>query len=217
MIRKRVFVFFLSCLFLSCILFGNNHELIKQLCEKGKEMDQKLRNYVKIINSSIYTYDRKGELLKTEKKHYEIIWNGKKWVDKNNEKDKTKSKDLEPFESGYQIFFNYSIQEKNDEYVIVVTLKEKFKKAHAEIGTYIVSKKTGYFKEEDTFFNRVPYSMFIKKFEMKTIYGEVEDGIIAPVRMENLVESKVFFGVGRKVTIITEYSYKKRKDKYEKL
>ncbi len=208
--RKKI-VFFIVMIVLAISMFSGNLDIINQLCEKAKETEKKLQNYVKIINSDIYTYDTKGKLLTHEKKHYEIVWDGEKWVEKGIIKDdKNQEKSFNPFNYKDISYFNYSIKDKGDEYIIVVTLKDKFKDIKAEIGTYIVSKKTGYFKEENTTLSKMP-SQFIETFKIRTSYGEIEKGLIVPVNMKNIINSKVMFGVGRKVVIITRYSYKKRK------
>ena len=208
--KRKNIIFIIVIFFLSINLFSGNLDFIKELCKKGKETDEKLHNYVKIIKSDVFTYDRKGKLLTHEKKHYEIIWDGKEWVKKGKDEEEGTKRSFHPFDLKDIIYFNYSIKDKGDEYVIVVTLKDKYKKAHAEIGTYTVSKKTGYFKEENTTLSIMP-SRFIETFKIKTKYGKIDKGPVVPIEMKNIINSKVVFGVGRKVIIITEYSYKKRR------
>ncbi len=213
--KKFILLLIILSVFLTFNSMGNEKALIKELCRKKNLMYEKLKNYEKIVNTEIFTYDQSGKLLTKEKKHIEMIWDRKGWVEKGNPQKKETDKNLYPFDDGCQQFFDYTVKDNGEDYIITVKLKDKFKKAHAETGEYIISKKTGYFKEENTILNRMP-SPFIKTFKMKTVYGEIEKGIIAPVEMKNIVISKVIFGVGRKVVIMTRYSYKRIKNKQKK-
>ncbi len=212
--KKKLFVIITIIIFLSLCLLSGNYKIIKQLCKNIEETDNKLHDYIKILNSEIFTYDLKGQLLKHEKKHFEIYWNGNEWIENNRNND-TEEKCLHPFNIKDIHCFEYSIKSKGEDMLINVILKEKFKSENAEIGEYVISKKTKHIKKENLTLNKMP-SKFIKSFKIVTKYKKFKNGLNLPYEMKNIICSKEIYGIGRKVIIITKYSYRKKPKKITK-
>lgn len=201
--NKKILSFFIFfCAFVS-LLYSYNNTPVIEICEKQEEMERMLEKYDVTADVSTWTYDQKGKLLKQE--HKKII-NGKEETKKGN-----KNKIIEPFKKRYQMYFNYDIKDRGNFWIIKVSLKEKFRKIRAEIGTYVVSKKTHYFVETKTILTRPPYSIFLRSFSMDTKYERIDDELIAPSVLKIVVVSKVIFGIMRKVIIVTKFSYKRKK------
>ncbi len=194
--RVKFFLIFLLPFLITTTVMGQ--EIIRNLCKKKSLMEEKLKNYKEIINMDLKILDGNGKLL-NDKKRKKVI----------NILEKKRRNEITPFNIYFIHYYNYTVKDNEDSWIITAKLKDRYRKYKAEEGKYVVSKKSGYFKEEYT--DSLNSSIFLKNLKIHLKYGEIEKDIYAPVWMEMEIDSKKIFGISRVVKAVAIYRYERIK------
>ena len=200
--RRRLFII----LFLTAFLFPQK-DLIQEICDKQERIKERLSGYRQKIVTEVLTYDQNEKLIDKEIRKRSLYWNGKEWVEEGGEKEEKKGH-ITPLECRYRYYYNYTIEENDKYWIIKAKLKEKFRKADAEEGSYYVSKESGYLEKEEVYLTKL--SPLLKEMRIELKYGKIDKDVYAPFWMRVVVKTKRFFGISRKVIMTSQFSYEKR-------
>ncbi len=193
--KKLTFFLFLLFGFYS---FSQVPDIIRQVSAKRNEIRKRLRGYEITSKVTAIQYDKDG---KVEDKKSE--------VKKSRYKGEKDGDDISPLNAKYMNYYNYSVKDNGDEIIVDAVLKKQYSKKDALQGRYVISKKTGYIKEEMV--EELNASRFVKSFKMHFKFGEIGEGLYAPVWGEVTVQTKSFFGHFKKIVSTITYTYKQPK------
>ncbi len=146
--------------------FSQVPDIIKQVSLKRTEIRQKLKGYEIISKVTAVQYDKDGK-----------IEDKKSEVKKSRYKGEKSDDVISPLNKKYMNYYNYSVKDNGDEIIVNAVLKKQYADKDALQGRYVISKKTGYIKEEMV--EEVNASRFVRSFKMHFKFGEIGEDLYA--------------------------------------